>query len=240
MNNSSDSLGRTITLERITAISNADCFHSPLAFEDVQADVYCLLRESIPWEQGSVKVYGSTWAERRLTCLFSDNPGETYHYSGKEMVAKEWDPVVDAIRNRLYRICNAYYPEWEDNWRFDTCLCNYYRPKAEIPVEEGAEWKPDIISFHSDSEEDLIVDRPIASVSFGATRRFDLRANTESRGKHIKAPVQHEDVQTYLGSGSLFIMGRNTQRYYKHQVPAEKKVMDGRINLTFRMTKLGE
>jgi alkylated DNA repair dioxygenase AlkB len=170
-----------------------------------------------------------------------------YHYSGKEMTGQIWDPVVDAIRDRLYRICEAEYPGWNDTWRFDTCLCNYYRSKEELvklapkELEEISleEWKPDVIGLHADSEQDLIVDRPIASVSFGATRRFDLRPNLETKGRSIVAPIPHEVIKTYLASGSLFIMGSGTQRYYKHEIPAEKKVFGGRINLTFRMTKTG-
>jgi len=223
-------------LERVSSVQCAECYYSCNAFSSVAGDAYSLLRERVPWAQGSVRVRGKVWAERRLTCLFSDSPGTTYHYSGKEMVGQEWDRVVWGIREDLYRMCRREYPGWKDSWKFDTCLCNYYRPREEVEVE-GEKWKPDVIGLHADSEQDLIMDRPIASVSFGVVRRFDLVPNPETKGKYTMAPVQHDVVQTYLASGSVFVMGRGCQRYYKHQVPAEKKVEGGRINLTFRMTK---
>jgi alkylated DNA repair dioxygenase AlkB len=234
-----DSLDRVLELVRVKEIVNAECYYCPNAFEDVEKECYSTLREQLPWSQGKVRVIGTTFDERRLTCLFSDTP-RTYHYSGKQMEAYKWNEIVEAIRDRLLRICESSYPEWE-NWKFDTCLCNYYRPKEEIPIvldEDGKEvWKPDMISFHADSEQDLVIDAPIASVSFGVAKRFDLRANTKTVGKHIIAPIQHDDVETVLESGSLFIMGKHTQKYYKHGVSAQKKITGGRINLTFRNTK---
>lgn len=224
-------------LESVTAVRSAECYHCPSAFADVAGECYELLRADLPWAQGSVRVYGTSHAERRLTCLLSDAPGETYHYSGKEMTGHAWHLVVRGVRERVEALCATSYPGWQRGWTFDTCLCNYYRPRCEIPVDEERPWKPDIISWHSDSEQDLVVDAPIASVSFGATRRFDLRPNARANARRAAAPVQHEDVRTYLVSGSLFVMGRNTQRYYMHQVPEERTVEGGRVNLTFRMTK---
>jgi alkylated DNA repair dioxygenase AlkB len=224
-------------LERMTAVRGAECFHCPSAFADVAGECYELLRAELPWTQGSVRVYGKSYPERRLTCLLSDAPGESYHYSSKEMTGSDWHPVVSGIRERLQSLCAASYPGWQQGWRFDTCLCNYYRPRREILADEERPWKPDVISWHSDSEQDLVVDAPIASVSFGATRRFDLRPNARANSRRMAAPVQHEDVRTYLVSGSLFVMGRDTQRYYMHQVPEERTVEGGRVNLTFRMTK---
>ena len=233
-------MNRTSSLVRVTSVANAECYYCPDAFLDVANESYLALQEQIPWTQGSVKVYTRVLQERRLTCLFSDTPG-TYHYAGKEMVAEPWNVIVDAIRERLISICSTSYPNWE-NWKFDTCLCNYYRAKDEIPIEldengEPKPWKPDMISWHADSEDDLIINSPIASVSFGAEKRFDLRPNTDTIGRHIQAPIQHITVSTILQSGSLFIMGKHTQRYYMHQVPEQRRITSGRINLTFRNTK---
>ena len=165
------------------------------------------------------------------------------------MVAHAWHPVLDAIRERVTALCARDYPLWEPGWEFDTALCNYYRPKVELErvarelsSERGkeVEWQADSISWHSDSEQDLVPDRPIASVTLcpaDGVRRFDLRANVKTDSHHIQAPIQHDDIQTHLQPGSLFVMGRDTQRYYMHQVPAHRTVVGGRINITFRQTK---
>jgi alkylated DNA repair dioxygenase AlkB len=246
----------TTRLARVETIQNALCYYCPDLLARESESTYQRLVESLPWARGRVRVRGKVWPERRLTCLFSSYEGKTYHYSGKKMVGVAWHPLVREIRRQVTEICRRDYPEWQQVWSargedaFDTALCNYYRPKEEIEAESarvaelnGTEvepWKPDVIHFHSDSEADLVVDAPIASVSFssaGGVRRFDLRCNAESRGVRTEAPIQHDDVQTFLLSGSLFVMGRDTQRYYTHQVPEQRKVHGGRVNITFRMTK---
>ena len=63
----------------------------------------------------------------------------------------------------------------------------------------------------------------IVSVSFGATRRFDLR--------HFDG----EKFSINLEDGSVLIMAGELQQYWKHQVPIERKIKQPRINLTFRV-----
>jgi alkylated DNA repair dioxygenase AlkB len=79
------------------------------------------------------------------------------------------------------------------------------------------------MGWHADDERDLVPNAVIASVSFGATRRFDLR---------------HRDGETHsinLEDGSVLIMAGELQQYWKHQVPVQRKVKEPRINLTFRV-----
>lgn len=93
--------------------------------------------------------------------------------------------------------------------------CNFYR--------DGN----DSIGYHSDSEKDLLSPY-IVSVSFGASRKFRLRKHGETSG-FFKEFV--------LNDGDVLIMKGNCQKKYKHCVPVEKKVKDGRINLTFRVIR---
>ena len=65
----------------------------------------------------------------------------------------------------------------------------------------------------------------IISVSLGETRRFDF--------KH-KA-IKTDKTSINLNSGSLLIMREGVQENWKHQIPQQLKVNQGRINLTFRM-----
>ena len=79
------------------------------------------------------------------------------------------------------------------------------------------------MGWHSDGEKDLKKDGAIASVSFGAERKFAF--------KHKKT---REKVDLNLESGSLLIMKGKTQTHWLHRLPPTNKVHSARINLTFR------
>lgn len=98
---------------------------------------------------------------------------------------------------------------------YTSVLANYYR--------DGN----DIIGAHSDDEKDLAKDSIIASLSLGAERFFDIYSKDD--GKKIK--------RIKLSNGSLLLMGKNMQKLYKHAVPVQKTVKEGRINLTWRIIK---
>lgn len=93
----------------------------------------------------------------------------------------------------------------------NACLANYYRNGE------------DKVGWHADDEPELGDDPLIASLSLGASRTFQLRHN-QTQDKH----------SMMLEHGSLLVMKDHLQRDWKHQIPAEKAVQQGRINLTFR------
>lgn len=97
---------------------------------------------------------------------------------------------------------------------FNSVLLNLYR--------DG----DDTVGWHSDDERELGPSPTIASVSLGATRRFDLRHK-----------VTKENVKALLPSGSVLMMTGRTQSEWSHQMPRTKKVMEPRINLTFRQVR---
>jgi alkylated DNA repair dioxygenase AlkB len=94
---------------------------------------------------------------------------------------------------------------------YNSCLLNLYHNG-----NEGMGW-------HTDAEKELLPNGSIASVSFGAARFFDL--------KHKETA---EKIRIALESGSLLEMKGSTQLHWKHQMPITKKVLEPRINLTFR------
>lgn len=94
---------------------------------------------------------------------------------------------------------------------FNSCLLNLYHNG-----NEGMAW-------HSDGETDLKKDGAIGSLSFGAERKFAF--------KHKQSK---EKVELFLEHGSLLIMKDTTQTYWLHRLPPTKKMMDQRVNLTFR------
>lgn len=95
---------------------------------------------------------------------------------------------------------------------FNACLLNYY-PDGN----HGMSW-------HSDDEGSLIPDSTIASLSLGAERKFVFKAK--------KAGLERYSVM--LQSGSLLLMKGEVQRYWLHALPKSKRVLEPRINLTFR------
>ncbi|MDP1801468.1 MAG: alpha-ketoglutarate-dependent dioxygenase AlkB [Bacteroidota bacterium] len=95
---------------------------------------------------------------------------------------------------------------------FNSVLLNRYRT--------GNDW----ISWHQDNEKELGINPVIGSVNFGATRKFQIR--------HLKTK---EVIDILLHHGSLLVMAGALQHNWQHQVPKEKNVSEGRINLTFRV-----
>lgn len=81
----------------------------------------------------------------------------------------------------------------------------------------------DRMGWHSDNEKELGPTPVIASLSLGASRTFQL--------KH-KRSKQRVDIE--LTSGSLLVMAGSMQHNWVHALPQRKRIMDGRVNLTFR------
>jgi alkylated DNA repair dioxygenase AlkB len=79
------------------------------------------------------------------------------------------------------------------------------------------------VSWHSDDEKELERDGAIASVSFGAERKFQFKHKTSG-----------QLVEVMLEPGSLLVMRAECQRFWLHALPKTKKVSRPRVNLTFR------
>jgi alkylated DNA repair dioxygenase AlkB len=100
--------------------------------------------------------------------------------------------------------------------RFNSCLLNLYHNG-----NEGMGW-------HTDAERELKRDGAIASVSFGAERRFSFRHKTTG-----------ETVSLVLEHGSMLVMAGRVQTCWQHCLPKALKVKDPRVNLTFRTIAAG-
>jgi alkylated DNA repair dioxygenase AlkB len=95
--------------------------------------------------------------------------------------------------------------------QFNCVLINLYRNGT------------DSNGWHADNEKELGINPLIASLSLGIERRFDLRHNSTK-----------EKIELILKPGSLLIMGGELQHHWKHQIAKSKKIIQPRINLTFR------
>jgi alkylated DNA repair dioxygenase AlkB len=136
----------------------------------------------------------------RLTAWYGDD-GKAYVYSGIINHPLPWTALLLALKAKAEGFAeNA----------FNSVLLNYYR--------DGS----DSVGWHADDEPELGERPVIASLSFGATRTFELRRRTT--GKVTKVP---------LTSGSILVMRGTTQHHWIHRVPKEPGCAS-RINLTFR------
>lgn len=98
--------------------------------------------------------------------------------------------------------------------RFQYVLINKYRHNK------------DSVGWHCDDESIPRCKNVVASVSLGGPRTFMMRHKDWKRNSLKKEFV--------LASGCLLVMKDDTQVYWQHSVPKEKKRVNPRINLTFR------
>lgn len=141
----------------------------------------------------------------RLTAFYGDT-GKTYTYSGIVEIPLPWTPPLLAIKQRVEDVSGAV---------FNTVLLNLYRHQQ------------DSVAWHSDDEEELGQNPTIASVSFGAERRFRLRH------KRKRQPP----IDMVLPHGSLLLMQGATQHEWEHCVPKTRQAHGSRVNLTYRLIK---
>lgn len=154
-----------------------------------------------PWRQDTLRFGGREIAVPRLQAWYGDR---RYGYSGLNLAPLPWTPVLAAMRQRITERCGL---------EFNSVLINYYR--------DGL----DSVAWHSDDERELGQDPLIASLSFGATRCFEMKHRAR---KGMKARIM-------LENGSLLVMGSGTQRHWMHQLPKDPRVEAARLNLTFRL-----
>ena len=159
------------------------------------------MKSKFPWEKNQIKLFGKTYDVPRTEAYFAD-PGMSYGYSGKKLTLNPWNKIVLGLKTKI---------EHQTGHSFNACLANFYRNGN------------DSNGLHADNEVELGKNPVIASLSFGATRKFRLKHN------QTKEVVNYE-----LTNGSLLIMSGECQHYWKHEVPKQKKIQEGRINLTFR------
>lgn len=167
-------------------------------------EAFEFLNMNTKWEQPEIVMFGKKHKQACLSTWHSDD-GVSYVYSGVERVAHPMNATLDTIRQQCESAANA---------KFNSVLVNLYRDGSA-----GMGW-------HADNEAINGREPTIASVSLGATRRFDLR-HRETK----------QTVKVDLESGSLLVMSGLTQQRWVHQIAKTAKPVGPRINLTFRLVK---
>lgn len=172
------------------------------AFSTSESETYFkYLMDHSKWQSASIRLGGRAIPIPRLQTWVAD-PGCSYSYSGIPMKPENWSPSLLQIRSRVEELAGQ---------SFNAVLLNLYRHGN------------DSVSWHADDEPELGSNPVVASVSFGATRPFQL--------KHKAKDAKY---RLTLSNGSLLIMGRGLQNNWLHQLPKVKDLNEARINLTFR------
>jgi alkylated DNA repair dioxygenase AlkB len=194
---------KAIEPERI-ALLDADVRLWRAAWDDVEAPrVLDDLLKTVDWQHEEIVIFGRRQRVPRLVAWHGD-PDAAYVYSGTMHEPRAWTPLLQAIRNRVQALTGQ---------AFNSVLLNRYRDGRD-----GMGW-------HADDEPELGRNPAVASVSFGAMRRFQLR--------HRRRRLEKTTIK--LGNGDLLLMAGATQHHYVHAVPKTAQPVGERINLTFRL-----
>jgi alkylated DNA repair dioxygenase AlkB len=159
------------------------------------------LLNKIEWKNDQAIILGKRIVTKRKVAWYADKPFE-YTYSNTTKLALPWIDELQELKNIV---------EQKANETFNACLLNLYHDGTE-----GMAW-------HSDGEKDLKKNGAIASLSFGAERKFSFK-HKQSR----------ESVSLILQHGSLLVMKGTTQSNWLHRLPPTKMISQPRVNLTFR------
>lgn len=152
------------------------------------------------WEQPTMKMYGREIKVPRMTAWYGT---KAYKYSGIINAPAPMPEWLELLRmNVQHRTTDTVY---------NSALLNLYR--------DGS----DSVSWHADDEPELGKNPTIASLSFGATRRFAVKHRTTGARWDMD-----------LRDGDLLIMRGRSQLDYVHSVPKTTKAVGPRVNITFR------
>lgn len=167
-----------------------------------QADFYLhRLLETIEWRNDEAVIFGKKIVTKRKVAWYGEKP-YAYTYSNTTKYALPWTEDLLALKALT---------EKETGETFNSCLLNLYHNG-----DEGMAW-------HSDGEADLKKNGAIASLSFGAERKFAFKH--KQTGEKVTLTLEH---------GSLLVMKDTTQTFWLHRLPPSKKIVKPRVNLTFR------
>ena len=159
------------------------------------------LLEDIPWKNDEAFIFGKHIITKRKVAWYGDS-NFSYTYSNSTKHALPWNKELLELKKLAEALTDTTY---------NSCLLNLYHNG-----EEG-------MAYHSDDEKTLGKDTSIASLSFGAERRFLFKHKTTK-----------DKVSLDLEHGSLLLMAGVTQTHWMHRVPPTKRVNKPRVNLTFR------
>ncbi|MEN8667102.1 MAG: alpha-ketoglutarate-dependent dioxygenase AlkB [Flavobacteriaceae bacterium] len=176
-------------------------YHGPIFSSSLANEYYDKLLTEIAWAPDQALIFGKLITTKREVAWYADK-AYSYTYSKITKTALLWTPLLLQIKAAVEKASRETY---------NACLLNLYHNGSQ-----GMAW-------HSDGEKDLKKNGAIASVSFGAQRKFAFKHKEDKAV--VAVPLEH---------GSLLVMKGSTQSHWLHRLPPTKKIHSPRINLTFR------
>lgn len=181
---------------------DGEVFHFGFLLNKVKSNFfYNKLLNANFWYHDEILMYGKKIKTARKVAWFADS-NLKYSYANTEKKAIFWTPELLELKQQV---------ELKTGEQFNSCLLNLYHNGSE-----GMGW-------HQDNEYELGNNPVIASLSFGAARKFVF--------KHV---ITKQKVTLLLENGSLIVMKGQTQQKWLHCLPKTTKKILPRINLTFR------
>lgn len=159
------------------------------------------LLKTIEWKNDEAIIFGKRIVTKRKVAWYGDQDFE-YTYSNISKKALLWTKELIVLKTVCEKLTGETY---------NSCLLNLYHNG-----DEGMAW-------HSDGEKDLKKNGAIASLSFGAARKFAFKHKGTKK-----------TISLVLDPGSLLVMKDETQSHWLHRLPPTKLVSLPRVNLTFR------
>lgn len=159
------------------------------------------LQQQLAWSQDTIIMFGKQVKIPRQQVWMGDSHCR-YRYSGTTFEPTPWHPSVKRLADEVSQFLQQ---------PFNCVLLNLYATGQQY------------MGWHADNETELGDYPVIASVSLGATRRFEL--------KHREQSWQ---LALDLTPGSLLLMAGRCQQHWLHRLPKQSKVTTSRLNLTFR------
>ncbi|MGJ4786784.1 alpha-ketoglutarate-dependent dioxygenase AlkB family protein [Leptospira koniambonensis] len=175
-------------------------YYGTIVARDLSDSLLKILLQDIPWKNDEAIIYGKHIITKRKVAWFGDSDYE-YTYSNTTKRALPWTKELSELKILTEEITGT---------KFNSCLLNLYNNG-----EEGMAW-------HSDDEKSLGKNSTIASLSFGAERKFCFKHKSTK-----------EQISLILEHGSLLVM-QGAQESWFHSLPKTKSIKQPRINLTFR------
>lgn len=176
-------------------------YYGPILSAEDHRLYFHKLMNNIAWKHDEAFLFGKKIITKRKVAWYADSEYD-YTYSNLSKRSLIWTndllELKDLVESKLQT-------------KFNSCLLNLYHNG-----DEGVSW-------HSDDEKTLNRSSEIASLSFGAERKFSF--------KHKKTG---EKQSILLQAGSLLVMKGQTQINWLHSIPKSKKIKSPRVNLTFR------
>ncbi|KAI8479505.1 Alpha-ketoglutarate-dependent dioxygenase alkB 2 [Branchiostoma belcheri] len=180
---------------------NFNCDYTVLYRPSVASTLFQACEEEFVYNTGDlarVQIFGKYRDIPREQVAFGD-PGLSYRFSGVEIPARPWSPLLRTIKDRIQEVTGQ---------EFNFVLINRYK--------DGL----DYIGEHRDDEEGLVQNAPIASLSLGQKRDFIFK-HCDARGKYKKRVV--EPIKIELEHGSLLMMNYPTNRFWFHSLSGKRQ-----------------